>query len=279
MFTYDRTARDKGDTPLRQAQLVMLEMLITFDDICKKHNLQYWLEAGTLLGAIRHHGFIPWDDDLDIGMPRNDYEKFMKIVAQDLPKDLFFQTRKTDPYTKWRWIKIRDNYSTFIQKSEINKNIKYHQGIFIDIFPYDFIEKDFHRSKIFLNRKYQKSRQLLFKHGSWFFNQLATIPVKLLGYKRLSRYFLNRHTSNSPKLAVMGIEVTIAYHIFDYQTIFPLSQVEFENHLFSAPHEPHQYLTNMYGDYMKLPPEEQRKVHAFKILPYQKCNHPNAINY
>jgi lipopolysaccharide cholinephosphotransferase len=279
MIDYNKSAREQGDTPLKQTHIVMCEIMKVFDAICRKHQLKYWIDAGTLLGAVRHKGFIPWDDDMDICMPREDYQKFMQIAPKELPDGLFFQTRETDPTTKWRWIKIRDNYSTLIQKTELNRQIKYHQGIYIDIFPYDLVDKDFHRSKIFINRKYQRSRQALLRKFSWLVNQAATIPVKIIGHSRLKNFFLNQHSSKTPKLVTTGIEVTVGYHTFDYHVVFPLSEIEFENYRFMAPRDPHQYLTIMFGNYMQLPPEDQRKVHAAEIRPFEKCNHPKAKNY
>ena len=85
-----------GDTSLRQIQLVMLRLLKIFDKICQEYNLTYWVDAGTLLGAIRHKGFIPWDDDLDVIMPYEDYLKFLKLPATVFPDDVFLQTENTD---------------------------------------------------------------------------------------------------------------------------------------------------------------------------------------
>ncbi|MEO3238618.1 LicD family protein, partial [Parabacteroides distasonis] len=89
--------RETGETPLRQAQLVMLRMLKIIDYICRKHDLRYWLCSGTLLGAVRHQGFIPWDDDLDICMLREDYNRFIQIAPLEFPTDIFLQTQETDP--------------------------------------------------------------------------------------------------------------------------------------------------------------------------------------
>ena len=87
----------------------MLEILQEIHKICVENNLTYWLEAGTLLGAVRHKGFIPWDDDSDVSMPRADYEKFLKIAQKKLPKDMFLQTQDTDKEYPLPWAKIRKN--------------------------------------------------------------------------------------------------------------------------------------------------------------------------
>lgn len=108
--------REKGETRLRQCQLVMLRMLKIFDFLCTKHDIKYFLTGGSLLGAIRHHGFIPWDDDLDIGMTRDNYEKFIQYAVPELPADIFFQNIDTDGfYRKNDFVdaRLRDKYSSY----------------------------------------------------------------------------------------------------------------------------------------------------------------------
>ena len=97
--------RQCGDTVLRQSQLVMLRILKTVDSICKENNISYWLDSGTLLGAARHGGFIPWDDDIDIMMLREDYELFKEIAKKELPEDMFLQNQDTDIYYDMPWMK------------------------------------------------------------------------------------------------------------------------------------------------------------------------------
>ena len=108
--------RETGETPLRQAQLVMLRMLKIIDYICRKHDLRYWLCSGTLLGAVRHQGFIPWDDDLDICMLREDYNRFIQIAPLEFPTDIFLQTQETDPSYDYLPLpcKVRDKNSLII---------------------------------------------------------------------------------------------------------------------------------------------------------------------
>ncbi len=275
-MVYDKRVRTKGETTLRQAQLVMLEMMKVVDGICRRHDIQYWLDAGTLLGAVRHKGFIPWDDDLDIIMPREDFDRFIEIASLELPEDLFLQTRKTDK-SIWKWIKIRDNYSTFIQKTEKDKKIEYHQGIFMDIFPYDIVEKKYNLSKMFLNRRFQVSDKT--RKFAWILNPLSTLMVKLIGFERLKKYFIKKHSGNNPRYVAAGIEFTLAFHSFEYDLIFPLKEINFEGYSFLAPSNPDKYLTTIFGDYMKLPEEQDRKAHAYKILPFEKCNHEMSLQY
>ena len=131
------------DGRLRQAQLKMLVMLEHVDAICQKHGLDYWLEGGTLLGAIRHQGFIPWDDDMDISMPRASFEAFMRLAPKELPDFIWLQTAQTDPgYFNFSVpLKIRDCNSRFIELHETG-NEPYQQGIFIDVFVYDKMDEN-----------------------------------------------------------------------------------------------------------------------------------------
>ena len=117
---------------IKEMQKIELEMLLEVDRICKKFNIRYFLIAGTLLGAIRHKGFIPWDDDIDIIIPLNDYIKFCKVAEKELNKNYFLQNYKTDFTAMW-YTKIRKNNTTAIQAN--HKNKLHHQGIWIDIFP------------------------------------------------------------------------------------------------------------------------------------------------
>ena len=108
--------RENFEPGMRQCQMVMLRMLKIVDHLCAKHNISYFLNGGTLLGAIRHKGFIPWDDDLDIGMTRANYEKFVKLAVPELPYDIFFQSDETDKHFPACHIieaKLRDKYSSY----------------------------------------------------------------------------------------------------------------------------------------------------------------------
>src|SRR5688500_4592922 len=126
------------DGRLRQAQLKMLEMLKFVASICDKYHLEYWLEGGTLLGAIRHQGFIPWDDDLDISMPRDSYIQFLNYAGKELPASMWLQTPKTDTgyYNVSVPLKIRDRNSYYLAQRERGDE-PYQQGVYIDIFVYD----------------------------------------------------------------------------------------------------------------------------------------------
>ena len=121
---------------LRQLQLVELEMLIEVDRICRKCNLRYNIIGGTLLGAVRHGGFIPWDDDADLVMFRDDYEKFREACKEELDKDRFyFQDMETTAGYRWGYGKLRRKKTVFVREHQ--EHMPYEQGVFIDIMPLD----------------------------------------------------------------------------------------------------------------------------------------------
>ena len=119
---------------LRRQQMRMLEILLEVDKICKKHDIRYWLSSGTLIGAMRHNGFIPWDDDLDIEMMRADYLRLMKVLPSELPDWLALQNDKTDPNYFYFYAKVRDRRSRMLEQNGYDR-LWQEQGIYIDIFP------------------------------------------------------------------------------------------------------------------------------------------------
>jgi phosphorylcholine metabolism protein LicD len=116
----------------------LLEMLVAIDGVCKKNNIQYWLDGGTLLGAYRHGGFIPWDDDVDIGVMRADFPRIKKALTLELPNQFFLQTDDSELNYKHAFIKVRDTQTTSTAKLDSTYD---QRGLFIDIFPFDFVPK------------------------------------------------------------------------------------------------------------------------------------------
>ena len=131
---------------LRKVQEVELEILNVVHRVCVENHLKYSLAYGTLIGAVRHQGFIPWDDDIDICMPREDYDKFLKIWSRYNFKDYILQNIETDEDFTQNFTKIRKNHTTFLQPKE--EQYKYHKGFFIDIFPGDRVPDSKFKQKI-----------------------------------------------------------------------------------------------------------------------------------
>ena len=250
---------------LRLQQLRMLDILKIIADICDKYEIPYWLSSGTLLGAVRHKGFIPWDDDLDIEILEKDRKKLMRILRRELPPFLKIQTNRTDWNYPGAYMKIRDTYSTIYENNFIDNQYKY-RGIYIDIFTVAPISGFSHIISASLHRYLLYGWRALTKKGHSFFYKgfimrLLMLFVKCI-YKLLwlvdcfipnKRYYYEYGVTN-PENHSPAI-------------FFPLKEVEFEGVYFKAPHDTHQYLVDLYGnDYMSLPSEDSRRVHTQRVV-------------
>ncbi|HHH72888.1 MAG TPA: LicD family protein [Sulfuricurvum sp.] len=248
---------------LREAQLIMLEMLVEFDAVCKQHALTYWLDSGTLLGAVRHKGFIPWDDDIDIAMPLEDYRALARLPKEVFSDTIFFQTKKTDPKFPFDYMKLRSNKATIIEFHEQNKTADYHQGVFVDIFPMLSVKKSpFHQW-------YYKSSLALIRFFSHKNLHVRTsIPNDTLR-SLLSWTLQKMHQQESPQHTqlIYGGEMPDVAAWFDAKEVFPLAKIRFEDAEFYAPKNAHHYLSAIYSfDYMQLPPEDKRTIHAHDVI-------------
>jgi lipopolysaccharide cholinephosphotransferase len=251
---------------LRQCQLKQLGILKEIDAICRRHDIKYWLHGGTLLGAMRHGGFIPWDDDIDIAMDYQDMKRFEQIAPQELPEGLFLQSPKTDPSIKEQMVKIRDLNSLYIEKGD-NFVDDYVKGIFVDIFPFEAhpdipkswikrLAKGITKSVSILHHPHTYSLRS-FAEFFWFGGKLLLF---LATWRLLALVTKSSRYANIPTMNGYGIT-------HDRTTVLPLSEVKFEDASFPAPHDPDQYLRNIYGNYMEVPPVEKRHFHSVVIIP------------
>ena len=243
---------------LREAQLIMLDSLIEFDRICKKYNFDYWLDSGTLLGAVRHKGFIPWDDDIDISMPVEDYRAFAKIAPKELPQDMFFQNKITDPTFPFDYMKIRSNRATIIEFHEKDKDITYHQGVFVDIFPM-FAIKETKLNHLFYEYAFSTIRFFSAK-------KFDCTRIRKVIKKSIEKLHLGWDKKDDTSVIYSGKMPDVA-GAFKYNAIYPLKKIEFEGFEFYAPNDPHHYLENIYSfNYMELPPIDKRATHADEVI-------------
>ncbi len=271
--------RRDGETVLRQAQLVMLRMLKIIDYICRKHQLRYWLCSGTLLGAVRHQGFIPWDDDLDICMPREDYERFLQVASAEFPDELFLQTRATDPNYHFLPLpcKVRDRKSYILAPGYEDE--KSEKGLFVDIFPMDKYHKGLivHRMERGIKAYYRFICNLLgaadYRKESHLKNLVAYFyPVSRLlwrGYAGVARFCIDRNRRLGDNCFIGHGFDTPWKRYFRYEDIYPLRELRFEDALFYVPNRPDVYLTELYGSDYMTPPATDKQVnsHASVIRP------------
>lgn len=256
---------------LRKIQMVQLEIMKVVDRICEEENINYYLCAGSMLGGIRHQGFIPWDDDLDIMLPREDYAKLLEILKKKLPEEYWLQTYDTDSEYWQPFAKIRKKNTIYKEKGMENFPDE-KCGIWIDIFPLDYASE---RGTYCL-----KVRRLLTKVISFSLRRREFglkysafsrryIPMLLLselipkkkikelqerimvwGGQKKRRYLVN-----------LASTYEVDKEIYPIEWFEPRERIIFEDTRFNIPRNYDEYLKQLYGDYMKLPPIEKRSGH------------------
>ena len=252
---------------LRRCQLKQLSMLEEIDRICQKRHIGYWLDGGTLLGAVRHKGFIPWDDDIDIAMRQEDLQRFIEVAPQELPDTLYLQSRQTEPGYPSPVAKVRDKNSFYIEPSD-DMASDYGKGLFIDIFPmvnYPTVSRSFVK-KVVLG--ISKSYSIL--HRSHYYSLRSCAELFWFGGKYLfCRALWSIIAALRPKDTYLSnILINNGYGIMHRQdSVFPLGTITFEGKTFSAPANPDAYLSDLYRNYMEIPSEEKRVIHSIFILP------------
>lgn len=265
--------RLSGDTSLRQAQLVMLRLLKIFDFICRKNNLIYWLEGGTLLGAVRHKGFIPWDDDLDVMMPRPDYDRFMEIAKEELPFDIYHDTR--DEFQR-----LRDRFSKRVDEGA--EPDLHFISIYIDIFPakkFPYMRKVLCRVRMLIPPYRAPGIYKDFPLKKKIKRVIAGILHYILTYSGLQFVIKGLCLIGAKKYWSYDLAITWHYH-FNDEWIFPLSTLQFEDEKFPVPGNYTAVLTHQFGNYMEPPPISERNHHHNKyLLPITPCNHPEALDW
>lgn len=253
---------------IQKLKEVELDILKAFVDVCEKLHLRYYLLGGTLLGAVRHRGFIPWDDDIDVGMPREDYERFIKEGQALFPPHLFIQDVSTDPEWCFNFVKIRNSDTAFVELSTKNMNINH--GVFLDVFPLDFYPKGKLRGA-FLNFKKdimwcRICDRLYLPDSKTAFIKLLIFLSKIIypSFKKtvIKRDRLFRSVESSDRVAnfsgAWGKKEIVPKEWYGDGVL-----LEFEGLSVRAPSEYDKWLTQVYGDYMTLPPEEKRIGHHY----------------
>ena len=252
---------------LRKAQYRMLEMLSYIDKVCNENGITYWLDSGTLLGAMRHGGFIPWDDDVDICMPAKDAKRFKEILLTKRGNAEFvLQCRETDPGFFGSWLVLRDRKSEYIQDSNLHQARKY-RGLQVDI----FVLKD--HNVITLQKianivegklitrpllHYKFSIFLAFSCRIWFYVLYSLLfqIFNIIGMLSSSRKYYT-FTYGTP---------FFDQHLIS--SIYPLQKIKFEDRAFNAPKDADKYLTESYGDWRRIPNEDEIETHNVRVVFY-----------
>lgn len=261
----------QGTETLRRVQLTALDILVEFDRICRKHDIKYILAAGTLLGAVRHKGFIPWDDDIDVFMLYDEWKKFENVYSDEIDVDKYFvRTQKTDVDNNLCFFQIKRNGTIYCKQGRVNFNT--HPGIFIDILPY------FNGANNYILHRLQEKACKVLKTVTWTHMGAQSEPIFI---KRKVYEFLQKKVSNKKsselffKIANMFKENKYLCYLYVQRNPYKrginqrrffmqLTEVEFEGHKFFVPKDYEEFLVYSYSkDYMMYPAVNEQFNHHF----------------
>lgn len=257
------------DVTLAKLHDIELEILSEFDRICRKNNIKYTLTGGTLLGAVRHGGFIPWDDDADVSMLRAEYEKFKSAIVVDLDKtEFYFQDIDETPGYRWGYGKLRKKNTVFLR--EYQEQMPYEQGVFMDIFPRDGVPDNrlmrvFHNFFCFCVRKILWSAVGRVACKSRVKCMWFSFIYHLFGdrifylYKKLVKY--SNKNQNTELVRALTFPVPRKFDGYKREWYDEYIDIEFEGKKFMVEKSYKKWLEQEFGDYMDLPPVENRKIH------------------
>lgn len=265
---------------LRKLQLCLTKMLEVFDDICRRERLTYFMFGGTLLGAVRHKGFIPWDNDIDVAMPRDDFEKLEAILKDKLPQHLKVQSWHTDPACTSMILRIR-NMNSICKIAGADFNGSEFTGAFIDVFPLDHGKKE--------NSRYNNVQAFLVKqvlpalaeraganhrmHGTMkqkMGNLIAGLLPRKKWVQMRRRIMMSGHTESAPYYKNLCSHYNYKKQVFLKNMMLPAIELDFEGHLFFAPNNYDYVLKKFYGNhYMQIPSKHDRHMEDHQILELQ----------
>ena len=260
----------------RDLQMRALRNLLELDRICRAHDIRYYISDGTALGAVRHGGFIPWDDDLDVVMPRPDYEVFIKHANEWLDKPYEMVCPEHDDKYAGVFAKIIDGSTTLIERWGFNQL----GGVYIDVFPLDGMSdhKFMRKLQITLYRMINRWIYLYnrdpYKRGHNYTAWLPLLIQKVFSNRKLHQLMRKLQTMYDYDKTTLVSEFdndgrgTVTKDIFGTPT-----PILFEGHEVLGPEKMHEYLTSLFGNYMEIPPEDKRRIHNYDFVDFEQSYH------
>ncbi len=267
---------------MNDLQKIELELFKVFKEICEKLNLNYFLVCGSVLGAARHGGFIPWDDDMDVGMYREDYNKFMECAPALLPEGIFLQNYKPDPKFPMVFAKLRNSNTTYTEKSMSHLDINH--GIYLDIFPLDGAPEDLAERKKLSKKKslYVRKMTCVCKLPGTLKGKLSVSMFRLLGYRKRTAKIAEKYEAFISKYPVKDSKIICNHGTWYGQRDFISAEfygkgtdIIYEGISARVPEKYDEYLTALYGDWRTPPPQEKQKGHHY----YDICDTEKPYTY
>ena len=261
-------------------KVVLLELLQEFDRVCQKYQIKYMLFCGSALGAVRHKGFIPWDDDLDVAMLRSEYERFLKVAPAELGENYFVQPEFSKNWTLF-FSKLRKNNTTCLEK--YHPKYPHHQGIYIDIFPIDnasdneFVRKiQFYCSRVVVAKSlYRRGYETDSKGKILFMNLCKLLPLKL--FHKIATH--KRAKSSQRVHTFVACTARYAKGVYQRKWIEETVLMDFETGKYPVSAHYDELLKTLYGDYMRIPDESERKIKEHAILVDTERDYTEYENY
>lgn len=265
-----------------EARRVQVELLDALVELCERYGLRYYLAGGTLLGAVRHKGYIPWDDDIDVNMPRPDIDRLIELTHGRINDHMVIGSPFGPFHQSTTFPRVCDT-RYILNSASIDGKSSYYTNLFIDIFPIEGLPTEW--SKVIWH--YRKARFFVSMRKLAFFKgvsgtmclrkcaRIAAQPVaKLMGYefwsKQLQKLARKYEYESCDYVGVVTSCMHTLTECIEREGYGEPVQVEFEGKQYNAPANWDKYLSNLYGDYMQLPPEEDRIPHHFKIYECQE---------
>ena len=260
---------------MNDLQKVELELFKVFKETCEKLNLNYFLVCGSCLGAARHGGFIPWDDDMDVGMYREDYDKFMENAPALLPEGIFLQNYKSDPKFPQVFAKLRNSNTTYIEQS--SSHLEVNHGIYIDIFPLDGYPEDPLEQKklVRLKKLYLRQLSCACKLPPTLKGKISVSAFRLLGCHKRTAKIARKYEALISKYSFKNSKIICNHGTWYGSRDFISAEfygkgadIIYEGVTARVPQKYDEYLTALYGDWRTPPPPEKQKGHHY----YEICD-------